>query len=151
MGLEGVYLYYGYKIKAVDLKGLYENDYKNIQIKEYSDSYKKKGKEYKYKFDPYSFGEYVSNIFAKLDAKDIVATTLPCCTYKKDGYWIIGKKIDYIDAFDLCSITLPTSDDLKLIDPVLEKLVADSDLSKIISSDTIPKIYAIGDDCRSCT
>ena len=35
-----------------------------------------------------------------VDAKEIVATTLPCCAYRKNGYWIIGKQIDHIEAFE---------------------------------------------------
>lgn len=149
--MEGVYLYYGYKVKAFDLRGLYEEAFKALQIEQNSKVYSQKGKEYKYKLDPSSFGEYVSNIFAKLGAKDIVATTLPCCNYEKDGYWIIGKHIAHINGFNLKPVMLPILDDSKLIYNVLAKLVADSDLSKIITSDMVTEVYAIGDDCTLCS
>lgn len=158
-GLDGVYLYYGYKIKESDLRDLFESGYINSKYQSlYTDddsddsnsSDEKSQNNSEYKFRPLSFGEYLNSIFKDVDAKEIVATTLPCCAYRKNGYWIIGKQIDHIEAFEMQRIVLPTTDDLKLIDPILEKLVADSGLSNIVI-DMIPNIYAIGDECPLCS
>lgn len=154
MVCSGVYLYYGYKVQEDELRGIFEADYIiycNEQHKKIHKKAPKKAPKYEYEFDGYSFRTYIDKCFVDLGAKDIIATTLPCCKYKKGGYWIVGKEIAHIDGFDMSEIILPTSADFKQIDLILEKTMSDSGLSKVINDDILPKIYAIANDCMSCT
>jgi len=145
MSCSGVYLYYGYKIQATSLKELFEEDFKI-----YCNNPDPQSK-YKYKFDPYMFEEYVGRQIVDANVNKICVTSLPCCTYEKKGYWIVGKLIADIDGFDMREITFPTANELLQINPVLEKIVTGSKLSQIINVDTVPKIYAIGNACIDCT
>ena len=158
MSCSGVYLYYGYKIKEYELKDLMEENYKNYCRTHYDDmcnkinvyDSSKKYPIYKYKFDEFLFSEYLDKLFVQAGFIWITAATLPCCAYKKGGYWIVGKKIAHIDGCNFSEVEILSKDELKQLNPLLEKGMTDIGLNKV-TNNIIPNIYSIIDDCVRCT
>jgi hypothetical protein len=159
MSCTGVYLYYGYKIREEFLRSILEPDYVIYCNSRYELTCSKINiynnpkpcPKYAYKFDEFLFSEYVNNLFPSLGENVITITTLPCCSYKKGGYWIVGKKISHLDGCDLNPIKLSSQYELTQIDPILEKAMITTGLIKIINNDDVPSVYAIIDDCMRCT
>ncbi|QKF94283.1 hypothetical protein QKU48_gp0825 [Fadolivirus algeromassiliense] len=155
MVCDSVELVYGYKIPENILRMVFETD----DFKKYCFDAKPKKyqKNYTYEYNHFLFTEYLNN---KLRDKNygykIYCSTLPCCTYgEKDKYrkygtdFIIGFEIGQFGGFELEPINPLVFNDLSKYVPTLLKLL--NDLKLHVYCDNTPYIYAMPNDCLSCT
>ena len=142
----------GYKIKESELRMIFEDDFKSYYLKEKTKKLKtKKAKEsVVYEYDHYTFQHYFYEKFKGDNYEyNIIATTLPCCSYKNCTDSIIGIEVKHVDMFSMDVVDTNAFTNLNKYNKCLKDMLYKLNLHKCC--DDIPKMYFIANDCMRCT